>query len=84
MPVVGVEDDAEKLLGFASYGTFRAWPAYKYRVEHSVCIYHDFRGQGLGKLLMLKLIEEATACAVHTMIPLAQGNWLLDAECFRG
>ena len=31
-PVVGAVDDAGTLLGFASYGTFRAWPAYKYSV----------------------------------------------------
>ena len=67
-PVVGVEDNAGKLLGFASYGTFRAWPAYKYSVEHSVYIHHESRGKGLGKLLMQKLIDEAIARDVHTMI----------------
>jgi phosphinothricin acetyltransferase len=35
-PVIGAVDDSAQLLGFASYGTFRAWPAYKYSVEHSV------------------------------------------------
>lgn len=35
-PVIGVVNEAEELMGFASYGTFRAWPAYKYSVEHSV------------------------------------------------
>jgi len=35
-PVIGAVDEAERLLGFATYGTFRAWPAYKYSVEHSV------------------------------------------------
>ncbi|QXH44387.1 GNAT family N-acetyltransferase [Pseudomonas xanthosomatis] len=67
-PVLGVEDDAGRLLGFASYATFRAWPAYKYSVEHSIYIHHECRGQGLGKLLMQKLIEEAIARDVHTMI----------------
>ena len=28
-PVIGAVDDAGTLLGFASYGSFRAWPAYK-------------------------------------------------------
>ena len=35
-PVVGIEDEQGKLLAFGSYGSFRAWPAYKYSVEHSV------------------------------------------------
>ena len=33
-PIIGMESDAGELMGFASYGTFRAWPAYKYTVEH--------------------------------------------------
>lgn len=31
-PVIGAVDSRGHLLGFASYGTFRAWPAYKYSV----------------------------------------------------
>jgi L-amino acid N-acyltransferase len=37
-PVIGVENEEGELMGFASYGTFRAWPAYKYSVEHSVYV----------------------------------------------
>lgn len=33
-PIIGIEADDGTLLGFASYGTFRSWPAYKYTVEH--------------------------------------------------
>ncbi|MEY3766514.1 MAG: hypothetical protein RLZ03_1474, partial [Pseudomonadota bacterium] len=35
-PVIGLEDSQGQLLAFGSYGTFRAWPAYKYTAEHSV------------------------------------------------
>jgi len=35
-PVLGVESNDGTLLGFASYGVFRAWPAYKYSIEHSI------------------------------------------------
>jgi L-amino acid N-acyltransferase len=37
-PVIGAVDEQGRLLGFASYGSFRAWPAYKYSVEHSVYV----------------------------------------------
>ncbi|HEJ1327426.1 GNAT family N-acetyltransferase [Pseudomonas aeruginosa] len=67
-PVLGVEDEQGKLLGFASYGTFRAWPAYKYSVEHSIYIHHECRGMGLGKHLLSSLIDEATVRDVHTMV----------------
>ena len=67
-PVVGAVDDAGTLLGFASYGTFRAWPAYKYSVEHSIYIHQDHRGKGLGVALMRELIAAAVAQNYHVMI----------------
>src|SRR6185295_18772394 len=45
-PVIGIENDAGELMAFGSYGTFRAWPAYKYSVEHSVYVDARFRGRG--------------------------------------
>lgn len=47
-PVIGVEHDDGTLMGFASYGTFRAWPAFKYSVEHSIYVHRDHRGKGWG------------------------------------
>ncbi|MFH4410819.1 N-acetyltransferase family protein, partial [Acinetobacter baumannii] len=38
-PVIGAVDESGKLLGFASWGAFRAFPAYKYTVEHSIYIH---------------------------------------------
>ena len=67
-PVIGVEDASGELMGFASYGTFRPWPAYKYSVEHSVYVKSEHRGKGLGSALMKKLIEEARAQGRHIMI----------------
>jgi phosphinothricin acetyltransferase len=67
-PVWGALDDAGKLLGFASYGTFRAWPAYKYSVEHSVYVARAARGRGIGKTLMQRLIRSATEQQLHALI----------------
>ena len=67
-PVIGVEDEAGSLLAFASYGTFRGWPAYKYTVEHSVYVHKDHRGQGLGRMVMRELIAAARRNDVHAMI----------------
>src|SRR3984885_6388804 len=58
-PVVGVVDAADQLLGFGSYGAFRAWPAYKYSVEHSLYVDRAHRGQGIGRLLLAELIAAA-------------------------
>jgi phosphinothricin acetyltransferase len=67
-PVIGAVDSVGTLLGFASYGTFRAWPAYKYSVEHSVYVHKDQRGKGIGLALMRELIAAATAQEYHVMV----------------
>jgi L-amino acid N-acyltransferase len=67
-PVVGVESDDGQLMAFATYGTFRARPAYKYSVEHSVYVAAEHRGKGLGEALMVRLIDAARAQDRHVMI----------------
>ncbi|KDB05969.1 Phosphinothricin acetyltransferase [Burkholderia sp. lig30] len=67
-PVIGVEDGEGTLLAFGSYGTFRAWPAYKYTVEHSVYVHQDHRGQGLGRVVMQALIAAARQNDLHAMM----------------
>ena len=67
-PVVGVEDDSGALLAFGSYGTFRAWPAYKYTVEHSVYVHKDHRGRGLGRVVMQELIAAAREHDLHAIM----------------
>jgi phosphinothricin acetyltransferase len=67
-PVLGLENNAGELLGFASYGPFRAFPAFKYTVEHSVYVRQDQRGRGWGRDLMQALIAEARRHEVHALI----------------
>jgi phosphinothricin acetyltransferase len=67
-PVIGFENDAGDLLGFASYGPFRAWPAYKYTVEHSVYVDARFRGQGVGRRLLQAIVAAAETQQYHVMV----------------
>ena len=67
-PVIGAVDDGGQLLAFASYGTFRAWPAYKYSVEHSVYVQKAHRGKGIGQALMRQLITAAKEQQYHCMV----------------
>jgi L-amino acid N-acyltransferase len=67
-PVVGAEDSSGQLLGFASFGAFRAWPAYKYSVEHSVYVDARFRGCGVGRALLHRIVELAREKAYHVLI----------------
>jgi L-amino acid N-acyltransferase len=67
-PVIGVFNSQDELMGFASYGAFRAFPAYKYTVEHSVYVHNAHRGLGLGKLLMSAVIDAAQQQGKHVMV----------------
>jgi phosphinothricin acetyltransferase len=67
-PVIGALAPDDQFLGFASYGTFRAWPAYKYSVEHSVYVHKDHRGKGIGLALMRQLIAKAQEQQYHVMV----------------
>jgi L-amino acid N-acyltransferase len=67
-PVIGAVDQQGRLLGFASYGSFRAWPAYKYSIEHSVYVERAQRRKGIGEALMRRLIAAATDQQYHCMV----------------
>ena len=67
-PVIGVIDDSNQLLGFGSYAGFRAWPAYKYTVEHSLYVERSHRGHGVGRRLLTELIATAEQQDYHSLI----------------
>ena len=67
-PVIGIESESGELMGFASLGTFRAFPAYKYTVEHSVYVDARFRSQGIGKRLLQEIITAAQGQDFHVMV----------------
>jgi phosphinothricin acetyltransferase len=66
--VLGALGSRGELLGFTSYGAFRAWPAYKYSVEHSVYVHKEHRGKRIGIALMQKLIEAARQQQYHVLV----------------
>ncbi|MEM8826640.1 MAG: N-acetyltransferase family protein [Pseudomonadota bacterium] len=63
-----VDDEDDSVLGFATFGTFRARPAYRHTAEHSVYVGRHARGKGAGRLLTEALIDEATRRGLHVLI----------------
>lgn len=66
-PVLGAFESG-RLMGFATYGSFRGFAANRYTLEHSVYIDNAYRGRGLGKLLLTELIEAARQQQYHVMV----------------
>ncbi|WP_332717939.1 GNAT family N-acetyltransferase [Pelagibacterium mangrovi] len=67
-PVLVAIDDDDEVVGYASFGDWRAWDGYRHTVEHSVYVRSDQRGKGVGAALMLALIERARHCGKHVMV----------------
>jgi L-amino acid N-acyltransferase YncA len=63
-----VAADSSGVVGFGTFGEFRAWPCYRLSVEHSVHVRADFRRRGAGRALVLALIDAAGAAGKHVMI----------------
>lgn len=66
--VVLAARDASALLGYASYGPFRAPSGYRPSAEHSIYVREDRRGHGIGKALLTALIERARGQGLHALI----------------
>jgi L-amino acid N-acyltransferase YncA len=60
--------DATGVLGYGYYTPFRDRSAYRFTVEDSIYVREDVRGQGVGKALVSRLIELATAAGLRQMI----------------
>ena len=63
-----VATDQGHVVGFASFGDFRAWPGYRFTVEHSVHVRADRRGTGVGTALMKPLLIRASRLGKHVAI----------------
>ncbi|WP_409525367.1 GNAT family N-acetyltransferase [Nitrincola sp. MINF-07-Sa-05] len=68
LPVIGIESEAGELMGFGSYGSFRPQAAFRSTVEHSVYIDPRFQGKGLGRRLLMELIDRARSQGYHLMV----------------
>lgn len=66
-PVLVAERDGQ-VVGYASYGDWRAFEGYRHTVEHSVYVHKNGRGGGVGRALMQALITRASASGIHVMI----------------
>ena len=67
-PVLVATKDDGGVLGYASFGDWRAADGYRHTVELSVHVRADQRGAGLGRALLMALIARARASGKHVMV----------------
>jgi L-amino acid N-acyltransferase YncA len=63
-----VAADDTGVIGYAYYTQLRERSAYRFCAEDSIYVRDDVRGQGVGKALVSRLIEEATLKGFRQML----------------
>jgi L-amino acid N-acyltransferase YncA len=58
----------ETVLGYASYGDFRAFQGYRFTVENSIYVATSARGKGAGSALLSALVDAAKEQGKHMMV----------------
>lgn len=65
---VFVYEEAGAVIGFATYGPFRVYPAYKFTIENSIYVHPEHSGKDVASKLMERLIEASKEAGYKTMV----------------
>lgn len=63
-----VAQDETGVVGFAYYSQIRDRSAYRHTAENSIYVRDDVRGQGVGKALVARLLQDAEAAGFRQMV----------------
>ena len=69
-PVLVADDDGE-VVGYCCWGSFRGgdrFPGYRHTAELTIHVHGDRHGEGIGRALMLALVERARANGIHVLV----------------
>ncbi|MCD2182526.1 GNAT family N-acetyltransferase [Rhizobium sp. GN54] len=72
-PYIAATDADGAILGYAYASAFRTRPAYRWLVEDSIYLAPDARGRGVGKALLVELVERCTTLGFRQMIAVIGG-----------
>ena len=67
-PVLVAVDDQNHVLGYASFGDWRAFEGFRFTVEHSIYVAQEAQGKGVGRALLTELIHSAKALNKKVMV----------------
>ena len=68
LPYLVAEGDDGRILGFSYANWFKPRPAYRFSAEDSIYVADSARGQGLGRLLLQALCDQAQAAGVRKLL----------------
>jgi phosphinothricin acetyltransferase len=73
LPYLLAEIDGQ-VAGFAYAAPFRLRAAYRFTVEDSVYIHPDFKGRGVGRALLARVLAECEAMGLRQVIAVIGGS----------
>jgi phosphinothricin acetyltransferase len=73
-PVIVAMNEDHQVVGWGSLSNFREKIGYQFTVEHSVYVASEHRRQGIGRLIVQTLIEEARKMGKHSIIGGVDGS----------
>lgn len=72
-PYLAAVDGSGQLLGYAYGSAFRSRPAYRWLVEDSIYVHSSARGRGVGKALLVRLLDQCEALGFRQMVAVIGG-----------
>jgi L-amino acid N-acyltransferase len=63
-----VAEIGQAIVGYGSFGAFRAFDGYRHTVEHSTYVHPDHQRLGIGRAMLVALIQRARDGGKHAMI----------------
>lgn len=73
-PYIVAETDDGKIAGYAYANAFRARPAYRWTVENSVYVDAAMQGRGIGRALMIELLDRSEKAGFRQVIAVIGGS----------
>lgn len=67
-PVIVAETARGEIAGWGSLNVFNARPAYRFVADFSVYVDREYRGKGVGRVLLSRLIELAREHGYHKLV----------------
>jgi phosphinothricin acetyltransferase len=63
-----VWEEPDDITGYAYVNTWKDKSAYRYAVELSIYVRHEFQRKGIGRELLSRLLEEVRKTSIHALV----------------